>query len=84
MRDPDALRALQLRLDLFCKLGELLQDVDRLVGVVGGLEARSRLLEPRQQIFRLVQRLISVGHAASSRWIRPRMPFTSLAPSSDA
>jgi hypothetical protein len=53
--ERSALRALQLRLDLFRELGELLQDVDRLVGVVGLLEARPRLFEPRQQILCAVQ-----------------------------
>src|SRR5437763_13828696 len=76
-------RALKLRLDLARELGELLQHLDRLIGVVRRLEPRARSLQPRQQRLGFAQRLFGV-HAASSRWIRPRIPFTSLAASSDA
>src|SRR5438270_4280418 len=58
-------RALELRLDLAGELGELLQHLDRLIGVVRRLEPRARSLEPRKQLFRLAQRFIR-AHAAPS------------------
>src|SRR3954451_1657647 len=67
-----ALRALQLRLDLAREVGELLQDLDRLVGVLRLVETRPRLLEPRQQVLSLVQRVVrrhlrsSAGRAGTS------------------
>src|SRR5439155_9845763 len=76
-------RALELRLDLAGELGELLQHLDRLIGVVRRLEPLAGGLEPLQQFLSFAQRLFGV-HAASSRWMRPRMPFTNLAASSDA
>src|SRR5581483_7108822 len=77
-----ALRPLELRLDVLRKLGELLQDLDRLVGLVGRLEPRPRRLEPGEQVVGPLKRFVC-RHAAS-RWIRPRIPFTSRAPSSEA
>src|SRR5262249_54175632 len=77
-----ALRALELRFNLLRHLRELLQDLDRLVGVLRLVEPRPRRFEPCEQVLCVVQGLFS-AHAAS-RWIRPRMPFTSLAASSDA
>ena len=42
------LRPLQLGLDLACQVGELLQDLDRLVGILGLVE-RARAVQPREQ-----------------------------------
>jgi hypothetical protein len=49
---------LQLRLDLLRKLGELLQDLDRLVGILGVLEPPPRGLETCEQVLRVVQRFL--------------------------
>src|SRR6478672_13256278 len=61
-----ALGALQLRLDRLRQVGELLQDLDRLVRVVGLVQARARLLEPRQQVFCIRQRFVR-GHLPAPR-----------------
>ena len=61
------------------ELGELLQDLDRLVGVVGRLEPRARLPRAARAAPRpCFSDSFALSSCASSRWIRPRMPLTSL------
>jgi hypothetical protein len=50
-----ALGALQLGLDLLRELGELLQDLDRLVRVVRLVQPLAGSLQPRQQMLCVVQ-----------------------------
>src|SRR6266508_174716 len=76
--------ALELGLDLSCDVGELGEDVNRGFGVLRRLEARARPLEPVEQLLRPSQRALAFAHAALSRAIRPRMPFTRRPASSDA
>src|SRR5205807_3581357 len=60
------LRLLQLLLDRATELGELSEDVDRLVRLLGGrepLELGTRRLQARQQLLRPRQRLLAT-HAA--------------------
>src|SRR5262249_9543363 len=63
-----ALRPLQLGLDLLRDLGELLENLDRLIGVLRLVQPSAGGLEPGKQVFCVGERFVR-GHA-TSRWIR--------------
>src|SRR5262249_10628772 len=77
------LRLLELHLDLLRDLGQLGQDLDRLVRVLRLLEPPARPLEPVEELLRGPQTVLRrLAHAASFT-MRPSIPFTSLPASSD-
>src|SRR5215216_4574546 len=57
---------LELALDRLRDLGELAEDVDRRIGIARRLEARTRLLEPLQQLLRPPERFLGRAHARPS------------------
>src|SRR5436305_12865822 len=78
---------LELVLDLLAQPRELAEDVECPVCVVclrQTLELRAGRFEPGQQLFCAGERVLGARHAAFSRRIRPRMPFTSRPASSVA
>src|SRR5207302_7503911 len=76
-------RPLDLAVRLLGQLGGLAEQLDGRVGVGRRLELRTPLLEPVEELRRVVER-VHGGHAAASAATRPRMPFTSRAASGDA
>src|SRR5204862_7774209 len=78
----------ELRLDLLRDLGQLGEDVDRLVLVLPGrhaLELCPRPLEPLEELLGPLERLfLRVHEATFSRSILARIPFTSRDASSEA
>src|SRR5204863_6908445 len=81
-------RPLDGGLDLLRELRQLLHHLDRPLRVVGRLEFRTLLLQACKQLLRLLERVLGAArlfcHVTLSRTIRPRMPFTSRAASSEA
>src|SRR5207237_6705232 len=76
-------RLADLELDLLQELGQLLEDLVRRLRLLGGLQLRAQLLGACEQLLHARQAL-AVAHAARSRAIRPRIPFTSRPASSVA
>src|SRR5438105_5101182 len=87
LRPPSRLG--ELRLYLARDLGQLRQDLDRGLRILGRLEPLARDLEAAQELLRAAERALrprpeaaGLAHGTRSRTIRPRMPLTSRAASS--